>query len=441
MAGVGMRARRRIFAVKRDRVSTTLEALAGIVIAITGLLTVVLTLFEKSYEVIELPKAVGNWVFWLSAGVLCLLGSWLFKRSRVRPSVLLRPEAMRLVAANPHHLIGRQDEIAQLERLCLDHTLVFLTGESGAGKTALVQAGLAPTLRADRRLLPLYVQVWGQDWEEGPRVATGQALWNGLTAEQREDAGLEGFPDGLSQLFEHLLNVRYALGITPLLIFDQFDDYQTRHRTQFFTEQGRTWLSAAAVRERNAFWDGVASLLNSDRAHCLFVTRADRADGLEAVRFTEPRVFRLDRLQGRYVGSLLARLTATEDSASPIIQNPEQGWTKLSERLERDLVSDGFALPQQVNTVLAGLQQLRYLTTADYDRAGQTTGLEALHIEACIRGAARKAGIPEDVVRALLLKMTESAGPRKTSLQTVPQLQELAGVAEFQRIFQLAAGR
>ena len=420
--------------MKRDRVSTTLEALAGIVITISGLLTAVLTFFEKSSEVIALPKAVGNWAFWLGAGILCLLGSRLFVRSRIKPSALLKPEAMRLFAANPHHLIGRQDEIAQLERLCLDHTLIFLTGESGAGKTALVQAGLAPVLRANRRFLPLYVQVWGQDWEEGPRVATAQALWNGLTAEQREDAGLEKFPDGLGQLFEHLLAIRQTLGITPLLIFDQFDDYQTRHRIHFFAEQGRTWLSAAAVRERNVFWDGVAGLLNSDRAHCLFVTRADRADGLEAVRFTEPRIFRLDRLQGRYVGSLLARLTATEGSASPIVQNPQQGWTKLSERLERDLVSDGFALPQQVNTVLAGLQQLRHLTTADYDRVGQTVGLEALHIEACIRGAARKASISEDVVRALLLKMTESAGPRKTSLQTVPQLQELAGVAEFQQI-------
>jgi ABC-type ATPase involved in cell division len=71
-----------------------------------------------------------------------VFGVWLIRISRRRRSVLLRPEALRLERANPGHLTGGTEDIEQLARLCREGSLVFLEGESGSGKSALLQAGL-----------------------------------------------------------------------------------------------------------------------------------------------------------------------------------------------------------------------------------------------------------------------------------------------------------
>ena len=80
-------------------------------------------------------------------------------------------------------------------------------------------------------------------------------------------------------------------------------------------------------------------------------------------------------------------------------------------------------LPQQLRTVLAGLQALRFLTVSHYDRAGGAAGLEALYVEREIRSAARKTGLSETAVRKLLLTMVESEAQAKTVVKTLPELE------------------
>jgi hypothetical protein len=63
------------------------------------------------------------------------------------------------------------------------------------------------------------------------------------------------------------------LGRTPLMIFDQFDDYQTRHRSQFLPGCRRTWIPADKLLETNAFWREIKSLLDMQAVRCLFATR------------------------------------------------------------------------------------------------------------------------------------------------------------------------
>ena len=269
------------------------------------------------------------------------------------------------------------------------------------------------------------MSIWGQDWERGPAGALADALWHDLEESERAALKMSAPPEP-PQLFEVLKSARQTLGRTPLLVFDQFDDYQARHRERFLKR--KSWLSAKALTDQNAFWRQIANLLLPDIVHCLFVTRADTADGLEAVRFREPTSFRLDRLRTTFVGELLDRLTAPAEGKNPVIDQPERGWQGLRTRLARDLDRDGFVLPQQLKTVLSGLSSLRSLTVSQYERAGGAAGVEALYVEGQVRSAARKTVLAEAAVRKLLLAMVESETQAKTVVRTLPELQAaLAG--------------
>jgi hypothetical protein len=80
-----------------------------------------------------------------------------------RRSRLLRPEALLLKTDNPEHLKGREEDIDRLAGLCVEYQQVNLVGESGAGKSALIQAGLCPKLNTEAGLFPIYLNGWGQD--------------------------------------------------------------------------------------------------------------------------------------------------------------------------------------------------------------------------------------------------------------------------------------
>jgi hypothetical protein len=390
--------------MKPEQFRSGIEGVTGIVTAVSGLALALVAYSDSLQKLLGVFEKAPDWAFWAAAGLLLILGIWFFQAARTKRSVLLRPEALRLDPRDPAHLIGREEDVDLLETACLDHPLVFLSGESGAGKSALVQAGLIPALNEDERLLPLYVSIWGQDWERGPVGAVADALWHDPEESERAALKLKAPPD-TPQLFEILRSARQTLGRTPLLVFDQFDDYQARHRERFLKR--KTWLSAEALIEQNGFWRGIADLLRGDRIRCLFVTRADTADGLESVRVLEPSSFRLDRLRATYVRPLLERLTTPAEGEEPVIADPGRGWQSLKTRLARDLDRDGLVLPQQLKTVLAGLTSLRFLTVSQYERAGGAAGVEALYIEGQVRGTARKTGLAESAVRKLLLAMVD----------------------------------
>ena len=337
--------------------------------------------------VVDLPAPVG----WILVGVLFVVGAALVVKAVTKKSILLRPEALRLDPKNPDHMIGREDDIQSLIKSCRDSPLVFLVGESGAGKSTLVNVGLRPALVNSGPLLPIYVDVWGQDWEDGPRRALTDAMWEALDDDGRHTLGSDEFQNA-DDLKIHFSRFKAKLGRSPLVIFDQFDDYQSRHRRHFFPGNRRTWLPAKQLIERNTFWRDVVDLLEQGHISCLFVTRNDTANGLESVRFIEPGSYPLDRVQSNLVVSLLDKITSANGDIRPAILNPERGWDRLKNRLATDLSEQGAVLPQQMKTVLAGLATLprRHLTIANYERVRGVTGLEARHIESRVQGAARQ---------------------------------------------------
>jgi hypothetical protein len=348
---------------------------------------------------------------WTVIGAVLLLSGLYIRFTRY--SQLMKIDSLRIDPDNPAHLIGRADKINKLEELCRNSFLVNLVGESGAGKSALVRSGLVPSLEENEKLLPVYMDTWGQNWELGPASGLADAVWTALDDESRQKLELTKRPEAM-QLVEVIGRLESELSRTPLLIFDQFDDYQARHRDRFLVAETQTVLPTSQLVAENPFWSGINNLLSDRCVRCLFVTRADTAAGLESVRFIEPQVFPLERPQINIVEELLATLTTgvkdNDGNEVEVIRDPEYGWHRLMNRVERDLNEDDQVLPVRLRLVLQGLGQLKKLTVSEYDKAGGCLGLEAGFIELKVRNAARDVGAvdaTEKQIRDLLLSLVD----------------------------------
>jgi hypothetical protein len=338
--------------------------------------------------------------------------------ARSKRSRLLQPDRFDLDPANPRHLKGRERDVANLLDACVDAPLVELTGESGSGKTALVRSGLIPALERDGRLQPFYLDSSGPDWVSGPLESLAAELQRTLSDSDRAALGLDR-PVTRDDVFPLLAAFRGKVGRTPLVIFDQFDDYQATHRGKFLTEKG-VWLSPESLADRNGFWKSMSGCLGHGGLHVLLVTWADTAAGLYAVRFCDSKSFPLDRLDPVYLDPLLDELAPAE-ADPPVVEEPGAGWGQLKSRLERDLTRGGLVLPVQVLFALRGLACLpgRVLTVRNYERVGGVPGLEAAYIgrsiDRCVKTLqSRNVNIEAAQVRALLLAMVDGA-------KTVPQ--------------------
>ena len=126
--------------------------------------------------------------------------------------------------SNREYFHGREEETAELFRLVKRETMTVLFGQSGIGKTSLLNAGLFPLLRSEQ-FLPVYVRL-GFDDNNEPLVE--QVKRELQTACARE--GIEAPPfktsEGLWEYFHRtdadFWNRRNKL-ITPVLIFDRFE--------------------------------------------------------------------------------------------------------------------------------------------------------------------------------------------------------------------------
>ena len=238
-----------------DRLLGVVRRLGALVAAVGGLLAAVAPLMQG---IPGLPA----WAPMLAAAVLLVLAfvCWPWRRSR-----LVDADALRLDPDNPEHLAGRADDIERLVTVVRENKLSFLVGESGAGKSALVRSGLCPELAKKQELLPIYLDTWGKDWEAGPRRSLCDVVYKALSDAERKTVGLSKRPEP-DTVIDILGMLEEKLGRTPLVIFDQFDDYQTRHRKEFITGKHRTFRKTRSLIKANAFWSDVNDLAHSRRA-------------------------------------------------------------------------------------------------------------------------------------------------------------------------------
>lgn len=151
--------------------------------------------------------------------------------------------------------------------------------------------------------------------------------------------------------------------------------------------------------------------------HCLFVTRSDTAGGLESVRFIEPKTYRLDRLVSNPVLSLLDALTQPDASGKQVVSSPLHGWTRLKERLARDLFIDGVVLPMQMTVAFKAVESLGALTVGEYERWGGLPGIEGAYVERNVLAVARLSVLTTAQVRSLLASLIDT---RSRPLKALP---------------------
>ncbi len=158
---------------------------------------------------------------------------------------------------------GRETETQEVLRLALRERLTVLFGLSGLGKTSLLSAGLFPLLRQEN-VLPVYIRLdFSADFSketEVRRTLSGQVR-QAITREATE-AGIEvpaGIGDPALSEAETLWESLHRQGaelwsprnriVTPLLVFDQFEEVFTLGRG-----------NAARAQEAEAFLTELADL-------------------------------------------------------------------------------------------------------------------------------------------------------------------------------------
>jgi hypothetical protein len=361
------------------------------------------------------------------AGILTLLALILWRNRLQRRSRLLHPEAL-ILKPELNHLVGREDDIRNLLNLCGNESLIWLVGESGTGKSALVRAGLLPALRHAGRLA-LLIDNWGADWIKGPQDALLNAISAELDSPTRQQLQLDSSAT-LDHIGNALISLRESRGL-PIIIFDQFDDYQVRHRSEFVAESGQTLLTVDELTKNNPFWGQIRRLVEQDAIHCLLVTRSDTLSGygLECVRFCEPRIYPLARLAPGYALALLEKITSDN-----VIANRDQGFDRLKRRLCHDLEAEGDVLPIRMKLVFRSLVGLQDdLTIRGYMRAGGLSGLEASYIQNIVAQAAQVANVDQADVRNILLALTDPSAGKTVPLTDTELLQVLPPDRRSQR--------
>jgi hypothetical protein len=168
---------------------------------------------------------------------------------------------------------GRENETAELFRLLKRETLTVFFGQSGLGKTSMLQAGLFPQLRqAD--FLPVHIRLMHAS--DAPKLAdqVKAALVKRIEASEVDAPK----PDQSETLWEYFhrkdvdfWNAKQRL-TTPVLVFDQFEEIFTLGQAD-----------DARRSQSGGFLTELADLIEN-RPPALLKEKLDRGDG-EAERF------------------------------------------------------------------------------------------------------------------------------------------------------------
>src|SRR6185295_8028986 len=120
-------------------------------------------------------------------------------------------------------------EVDELHRLVMRERLTILFGVSGLGKTSLLQAGLFPLLR-NENVLPVRIRLNYSDGMPDLSSQIKETITAEATAANVEAPSLEGtLWESFHRIHADFWSARNRV-VTPLLVFDQFEEIFTRGR-------------------------------------------------------------------------------------------------------------------------------------------------------------------------------------------------------------------
>jgi tetratricopeptide (TPR) repeat protein len=266
---------------------------------------------------------------------------------------------------------GREEETGELARRVQRKLLTVLFGQSGLGKTSLLQAGIVPRLRAEG-FCPIYVRIDYAPDSPPPSEQIKQAIMKSAALAgvwTRPGSAIEG--ESLWEFLHHrgdLLKDRDGRVLMPLLIFDQFEEIFTlaqaddtgRMRAKLFLDDLADLVEnrpPAALESRIEDDDSAAEDFDFARAdyRVLIALREDYLAHLEGVKSIMPSItqnrMRLARMTGAQALSAVlvpgGRLVSKEVAES-IVRFVAGGSELVNAEIEPSLLS---LVCRELNTV------------------------------------------------------------------------------------------
>ncbi|NJK39680.1 MAG: sugar-binding protein [Oscillatoriales cyanobacterium SM2_3_0] len=235
-----------------------------------------------------------------------------------------------------------------------DHRLIIIHGQSGVGKSSLLQAGLVPALREQpidtRKLLPVLQRVYS-NWAE----ELGGHLQQALTEVQPNLTGDR--PNSIESLIRQLQK-NSASNLLTILIFDQFEELffvcPKSEQRQLFYKFLKQCLDIPYVK--------VVLALREDYLHFLLECN-DRLVSLDIINnniLDQKILYYLGNFESVETRALIRALTV--DTAFPLEE-------RLIDQLVEDLSAElGEVRPIELQVVGAQLQAEKITTLAKYRR-------------------------------------------------------------------------
>src|SRR5450830_1040689 len=260
------------------------------------------------------------------------------------------------------YFYGREEEVAELARRVQRKLLTILFGQSGLGKTSILRAGLVPRLR-EQGYCPVYVRI---DYAAGApspaRQIKDAVLRETAAVGVWTRAGVAEADESLWEFFHHRDDVLRGAGgalLTPLLIFDQFEEIFTLAQSD---DAGRSraasFLEALAELVENRPSAALEAQLESDDGaierfdfarndyRVLITLREDYLAHLESLKTAMPSItqnrMRLAPMTGQQALSAVLRpggALVTEEVAAAVVRFVAGGAELAHAQVEPSLLS------------------------------------------------------------------------------------------------------
>ncbi|MGH8278608.1 MAG: WD40 repeat domain-containing protein, partial [Gammaproteobacteria bacterium] len=266
---------------------------------------------------------------------------------------------------------GREEETAELARRVQHKILTVLFGQSGLGKTSLLRAGLVPRLR-NEGYCPVYVRIDYAAGSPSPAEQIKRAVFQSTLAAghwTRPGAAIEG--ESLWEFLHHREDLLRDAGghpLTPLLIFDQFEEIFTlgqaddtgKQRAHQFLEDLADLVenrAPAALEARMEQDDNAAEDFDFARAdyRVLITLREDYLAHLEGIKDSMPSItqnrMRLARMTGAQALSAVVKpggKLVTPEVAEAIVRFVAGGSELKNAEIEPSLLS---LVCRELNTI------------------------------------------------------------------------------------------
>ncbi len=299
---------------------------------------------------------------------------------------------------------GRTQDVERLvERIIsIEHQLTVIHGESGVGKSSLVNAGLIPALLqrslAGQELLPIKIYVY-TNWINVISLAIYTNLRNEKNGFSKPDAPSDQLSERRKNGDRDVVNLLHKLrqlaanGTQVVLIFDQFEEF---------------FSTCPQLQDRQIFIGFWQACLKIPLLKIVISLREDYLYLLLELEAACPEVDILSRNFRYALGNL------SPSDAKSLIENLTEhaNFTlepMLVDALVRDLAGDrGSVRPIELQLVGSQLQDLNITTLAAYHAAGAKQRLVEQSVEEVIQACGNASFIAQQV----LILLTDEQGKR-----------------------------